>query len=271
MSVNSRLEPWTLLFPALALLSFGFVVPVAGMLAASVTGSDGGVSAVNFERLVTSDYYLRAAIRSVKLGLLQTFITVALAIPLAYIMARASAWVRTLLLTVIVLPLMTSVVVRTFGWIVLMGPVGPLGQIIGGQGLLGTETGVVIAMVQVLLPFAVLSVLAVMSHVKPQLEEAARTLGAGFWRMMLFVVMPMLGPGIAAGASLVFVLSVSSFITPRFVGGPQVPVLAQTIYVDATTNLDWPFAAAQAVFLFVGVMVVLVATARLGHEKASAR
>lgn len=222
----------------------------------------------------SSQYNLQAALRSLRLGVAQTVIALLIAIPLSYIMARAGSRLRTFLLIVVILPLMTSVVVRTFGWVVLMGPSGLLAQIpgvqalVGGtQGFLGTEIGVTIAMVQVLLPFAVLSILGVISGVESNLEEAARTLGAGFWKTMRHVVLPLSLPGIVAGGSLVFVLSVSSFITPRFIGGTQIPVFAQTIYVDATTNLDWPFASAQAVLLLAGVMLVLAATTRIGKVK----
>ena len=274
MSVRTRREPWLLLLPAIVLLALAFITPVAGMLLMSVQSSAGGFTLDNFTRLFTSEYHLQAALRSLRLGVIQTVITLIIAIPLSYVMARAGSRVRSLLLIVVILPLMTSVVVRTFGWVVLMGPRGLLMQIpgaellVGGtQGFLGTETGVVIAMVQVLLPFAVLSILGVISGIKPQLEEASRTLGAGFWRTLWHVVLPLAVPGIVAGASLVFVLSVSSFITPRFIGGAQIPVFAQTIYVDATTNLDWSFAAAQAVLLFAGVMLVLAATSRLGKQK----
>jgi putative spermidine/putrescine transport system permease protein len=274
MSVRTRREPWLLLLPAIALLALAFVTPVAGMLLSSVQSSAGGFTLDNFTRLFTSEYHLQAALRSLRLGVIQTVITLVIAIPLSYVMARAGSKVRSFLLIVVILPLMTSVVVRTFGWVVLMGPSGLMMQIpgaeflVGGtQGFLGTETGVVIAMVQVLLPFAVLSILGVISGITPQLEEASRTLGAGFWRTLRHVVLPLAVPGIVAGASLVFVLSVSSFITPRFIGGAQIPVFAQTIYVDATTNLDWSFAAAQAVLLFAGVMLVLAATSRLGKQK----
>ena len=274
MSVRTRREPWLLLLPAIVLLALAFVTPVAGMLLMSVQSSAGGFTLDNFTRLFTSEYHLQAALRSLRLGVIQTVITLIIAIPLSYVMARAGSKVRSFLLIVVILPLMTSVVVRTFGWVVLMGPSGLLMKIpgaellVGGtQGFLGTETGVVIAMVQVLLPFAVLSILGVISGIRPQLEEAARTLGAGFWRTLWHVVLPLAIPGIVAGASLVFVLSVSSFITPRFIGGAQIPVFAQTIYIDATTNLDWSFAAAQAVLLFAGVMLVLAATSRLGKQK----
>ncbi|MFJ2368980.1 ABC transporter permease [Microbacterium sp. NPDC087665] len=274
MSVRTRKEPWLLLLPAISLLALAFITPVAGMLLMSVQSPAGGFTIENFTRLFTSEYHLQAALRSLRLGVIQTAITLALAIPLSYVMARSGSKVRSFLLIVVILPLMTSVVVRTFGWVVLMGPSGLLMQIpgadllVGGnQGFLGTETGVVIAMVQVLLPFAVLSILGVISGIGPQLEEASRTLGAGFWRTLWHVVLPLAVPGIVAGATLVFVLSVSSFITPRFIGGSQIPVFAQTIYVDATTNLDWSFAAAQAVLLFAGVMFVLAATSRLGKQK----
>ncbi|MFE7197925.1 ABC transporter permease [Microbacterium oxydans] len=274
MSVRTRREPWLLLLPAIVLLALAFVTPVAGMLLMSVQSSAGGFTLDNFTRLFTSEYHLQAALRSLRLGVIQTGITLVIAIPLSYVMARAGSKVRSFLLIVVILPLMTSVVVRTFGWVVLMGPSGLLMKIpgaeflVGGtQGFLGTETGVVIAMVQVLLPFAVLSILGVIAGIRPQLEEASRTLGAGFWRTLWHVVLPLAIPGIVAGASLVFVLSVSSFITPRFIGGAQIPVFAQTIYIDATTNLDWSFAAAQAVLLFAGVMLVLAATSRLGKQK----
>ncbi|MBN6191486.1 ABC transporter permease [Aneurinibacillus sp. BA2021] len=274
MSVRTRKEPWLLLLPAIVLLALAFLTPVAGMLLMSVQSPAGGFTLDNFTRLFASEYHLQAALRSLRLGVIQTVITLVIAIPLSYIMARAGSKVRSFLLIVVILPLMTSVVVRTFGWVVLMGPSGLMMQIpgaellVGGtQGFLGTETGVVIAMVQVLLPFAVLSILGVISGIRPQLEEASRTLGAGFWRTLRHVVLPLSVPGIVAGASLVFVLSVSSFITPRFIGGSQIPVFAQTIYVDATTNLDWAFAAAQAVLLFAGVMLVLAATSRLGKQK----
>src|SRR5690606_11922736 len=248
MSPRTRKEPLLLLLPAIALLALGFITPVAGMLLMSVQSPAGGFSLENFTRLFTSEYHLQAALRSLRLGVSQTVITLVLAIPLSYLMARVGSKTRSFLLMVVILPLMTSVVVRTFGWVVLMGPSGLLMKIpgveflVGGsQGFLGTEVGIVIAMVQVLLPFAVLSILGVISGIGPQLEEASRTLGAGFWRTLWHIVLPLAVPGILAGASLVFVLSVSSFITPRFIGGAQIPVFAQTIYVDATTNLNWPF------------------------------
>lgn len=271
----ARREPLLLLLPGLGLMVIAFVAPVFGMLALSLTapGVD-GVTLIQFQKLFDSSYHISAAGRALRISLIQTLLSVLLAFPLAYLMSRVGSTLRTALLIIVILPLMTSVVVRTFGWLVLMGPGGLLGQLPGlellggtGQGLLGTEAGVIIAMVQVLLPFAVLTVLGVMGSVTPALEEASRSLGAGFWRTMWHVVLPLTIPGIAAGATLVFALSVSSFITPRMIGGYQLPVLASTIYTDATTNLDWPFAAAQSVLLFAGVMLVIAAALRGGRVR----
>src|SRR5690606_27838777 len=239
MSPRTRKEPLLLLLPAIALLALGFITPVAGMLLMSVQSPAGGFSLDNFTRLFTSEYHLQAALRSLRLGVIQTVITLVLAIPLSYLMARVGSKTRSFLLIVIILPLMTSVVVRTFGWVVLMGPMGLLMQIPGAewiaqsaQGFLGTEAGVVIAMVQVLLPFAVLSILGVISGIRPQLEEASRTLGAGFWRTLWHVVLPLSIPGIVAGASLVLVSTVSSLIAALFIGGSNVPGVTYTICVD---------------------------------------
>lgn len=270
------LEPLLLLSPAIILMVIGFFLPVLQMLASSVTSVQGvsGFSMANYAEVFQSAYYLSAMERSLRLSAIQTLITLVLALPLSYLMTRVSGRISGILMAIIILPLMTSVVVRTFGWVVLLAPNSWLGQLAKsvdpvayGQGLLGTEAGIVISMVQVLLPFAVLTLYGVMQNIDPKLEEAARTMGAGFLQTMRTVVFPLSLPGLVAGATLVFALSVSSFITPRLVGGSRLPVLAGTIYNDATVNLDWPFAAAQSTLLFLAVVMLIFATSRIGSRK----
>ncbi|WP_430335687.1 ABC transporter permease [Rhodococcus sp. ACT016] len=173
-----------------------------------------------------------------------------------------------------ILPLMTSVVIRTFGWVILMGPSGPLAQIPGflelsqaRQGLLGTELGVNIAMVQVLVPFAVLSVLGVINGIDGRLREASRTMGASFLGTFRHVVLPLALPGIVSGATLCFALSISSFITPNLIGGAQLPVIAGFIYHDATVSNDIPFAATQAVLILAVVVITIAATNRIANAR----
>ena len=266
-------EPALLALPVVVLLLLGFVIPV-GRLVVSSLSADGAFSLHHYSRFFESDYHLAALARSFRLGLIQTVAVLVVAIPLAYLMARCSRRLRAILLIATILPLMTSVVVRTFGWVVLVGPAGPLAKIPGfmdlsaaGQGLLGTELGIHVAMVQVLIPFAVLAILGVVSGIDPKLEEASRTMGAGFLRTIRHVVLPLIAPGIVAGATLVLAVSVSSFITPSLMGGPQIPVGAALIYQEATVTLDWPFAAAQAVLLLTVVLVTVGVTARYARSR----
>jgi len=164
-----------------------------------------------------------------------------------------------------VLPLMTSVVVRTFGWIIVLGRGGPIADLLmlTGQGapdatLLHTETGINIAIVQLLLPFMTLTTLGVIGGIHRHLEEAARTMGAGFYRTLRHVVLPLSMPGLVSGSLLVFALSISSFVTPNLVGGVRLPVMAGAIYQQATSTLDWQFAAAQSTLLLAAVLGLLV-------------
>lgn len=264
MKPRERVELAGLTAPVIIVLVIGFVIPVVSVLALSVRTPEGGVTAGNFINALTSPYYLRAGFRSVVLAVIQTVITLAIATPLAYVMAQAERRLRAVLMILIILPLMTSVVVRSFGWVVLLGPAGPFSGFDwfltlsrSRQGLLGTEAGMVIAMVQVLIPFAVLPILGVLGRIDRHLEQAARTMGANFWAAIRLVVLPLAKPGIIAAATVVFALSVSSFITPGLIGGKQLPVLAATVYADATVNLNWPVAAAQAVLILFIVLVAM--------------
>jgi putative spermidine/putrescine transport system permease protein len=263
---GAALEPLLLVSPGIALLFGAFLFPVGQILVLSLVPPEAGLPLwANFQRFFADDYYLRVAARTLRLSLLITAITALIGFPLAYLMARASRRVAFLLLLVTVLPLMTSVVVRTFGWMVLLGRGGPISELLMLFGLrardavlLHTETGIVIAMVQVLLPFMVLTTLGVIAGIHPHLEEAARTMGAGFYRTLRHVVLPLSLPGLVSGSLLVFVISISSFITPNLVGGVRLPVMAGAIYQQAVHTLDWSFAAAQSVLLLAAVLALLV-------------
>ncbi|MDI2099315.1 ABC transporter permease [Ruicaihuangia caeni] len=265
-----RVEPWLLVLPVVVLLLIGFVLPVGTVLLSSVTTTGGGWTLENFSRFFESSFHLGAAWRSIRLAVIQTIVVLVISLPLAYVMTRVSARVQAFMMIAIVLPLMTSVVVRSFGWVILLGPAGPLADIPGflqlsrtNQGLLGTELGINIAMVQVLIPFAVLSILGVLNGVDRRLEEASRTMGASFARTFGNVILPLSVPGLIAGGTLVFAMSISSFITPNLIGGAQIPVVASIIYTDATTNLNWPFAAAQSVLMLIVVLATIGITSKL--------
>jgi len=267
--MSDRTENIILVLPGLLLLAFAFFVPIGQMLALSVQGET-GPTLDHFSRFLGDSYYLGVLWRTVRLSIVITAICTAIGFPLAYIMAHVGRRLRLLLVLMLILPLMTSVVVRTFGWMVLLGRSGLVSDILRDLDLVGrsfalmhTETAIVIGMVQVLLPFMTLSILGVITRIDPRLEEAARTMGCSFLTTVRTVVLPLSLPGIVAGSLLVFTLSASSFVTPNLLGGSRIQMLATSIYRSVTQTLDWPFAAAQAVILFVGVLLVLLPYARL--------
>lgn len=272
--MRDPIENTLLVLPGVALLAIGFLVPIAQMLVLSVSGETGPTLA-HFVRFLSDPFYLGVLWRTVKLSAIITLLCTLIGFPYAYIAARVGPRARLWLILLVILPLMTSVVVRTFGWLVLLGRNGLLTEALralgfGGRSfqLMHTETAIVLGMTQVLLPFMALSILGVILRIDQRLEEAARTMGCGFVGTVRTVVLPLAMPGVVAGSLLVFTLSASSFVTPTLLGGVRLQVLAGSIYRSITQTLDWPFAAAQAVILFVGVFVILIQYARLarGHD-----
>ena len=268
--MDDRREIRLLLLPGLTLLVLGFVLPILRMLVLSVL-ADGNLSIANFSRFFQDSYYPLILWRTVWLSTVITAITAIIGFPLAYIIYQVGPRLRLWLVIMVILPLMTSVVIRTFGWMVLLGRSGPIAEALRELGLVGrafslmhTETAIILGMVQVLLPFMVLTTLGVLTRLDPRLEEAARIMGCSFLACLRSVVLPLSLPGVVAGSLLVFTLSASSFVTPSLLGGARIEVLAGSVYKSVTQTLDWNFAAAQAVILFAGITLVLVPYLRLG-------
>lgn len=272
--MRDRFEDLTLAGPGLLLIALAFLLPLFEMFRLSIVGPGGGFTAEHFVRFLTDPYYLGVVWRTISLSLLITAICAIVGFPLAYVMSRVGSRLRLWLIVLIILPLMTSVVVRTFGWMVLLGRGGLVPFTLWKMGFVGrnftlmhTEAAIVIGMVQVLLPFTTLSILGVVMKIDRRLEEASRTMGASFLATLRTVVLPLAMPGIVAGSLLAFTLSVSSFITPSLLGGVRLPVVAGSIYDAATKTLEWNFAAAQSVILLVGVLVVLVPYMKLSGRR----
>lgn len=258
--------------PGIAVLVLAFFWPVGEVLVLSFAEPPAPGAALGaprtagfgqYAKFFVDNYYLLIAWRTLRLALVITAIALLLGFPLAYIMARARPAWRFWLMALTVLPLMTSVVIRTFGWLVILGRGGLVDRGLeafglGGAGLLHSEAGIVIAMVQVLLPFMAFTIFGVVVRVDPKLEEASRVMGAGFFAVIARVVLPLSLPGIVAGSLLTFALAISSFITPTLVGGVRIPVLAGSIYSLTTGTQDWPFAAALSALLLAATLALIV-------------
>lgn len=258
--------PWLLLVPAAALFAAGFLLPQGWLLVESVRDPDTGEFGLSaYRELLTDGYWLAVFARTVAVGALTVAVCVLTGFPLAYQLARSTSRWRPLLLALTVFPLLTSAVVRTFGWQVLFYPQGPLGQVaeVVGISLLGTVTGVVIALAEVLLPFMVLTCYGVLTRIDPAVEEAALDLGDPPLRVLLRVTVPLARGGILAGSALVFSLAVSSFITPALIGGARVQVAATAIYQQAISMANYQRASAIGVLMFCVVIGLLFVYGRL--------
>ena len=215
------------------------------------------------------------------LGLEVTVVCIALAYPLGLYYLEASERMRTLLIFVIILPLLTSAVVRTFAWIVILGREGIVNGLLLDLGLtdaplklLYTTGGVVVALAQIQLPLMALPVINSLLRIDPSLIQASRGLGAGRWRTFWRVLLPLTAPGLIAGALLVFAASVTAFITQSLVGGGRLIYMPLFIYQQAVGLQNWPFAATISVIFMVAVMLIVYgvnqfARSRLGGMHAA--
>lgn len=215
------------------------------------------------------------------LGLQVTVVCIVLAYPLGLYYLEASERMRTLLIFVIILPLLTSAVVRTFAWIVILGREGIVNGLLLDLGLtdaplklLYTTGGVVIALAQIQLPLMALPVINSLLRIDPSLIQASRGLGAGRWRTFWRVLLPLTAPGLIAGALLVFAASVTAFITQSLVGGGRLIYMPLFIYQQAVGLQNWPFAATISVIFMVAVMLIVYgvnqfARSRLGGMHAA--
>ena len=272
--------PW-LAAPLAACLLVWFVLPLALLLSESVRDvvvgqpTPPGLTLANYKRFLLDPFYLGTLRATVVLGATVTILALALAYPVAYGLARSRHRWQTVLRLLVVAPLLVSVVIRTYGWIVLLANNGAVNQALLLLRLvdepvkfLFTYTGVLIGLVHFALPVAVLSLIGVIEAVDQTLEDAARGLGAGPWRTFWAVTFPLTLPGVAAGAMLVFSLTVAAFVTPALMGGPALVVLSTLIYQQMTVTLEWGFGAAVATILLVVTTGLFLAAQRLlGHAR----
>ncbi len=230
----------------------------------------------NFRRIVVDPYYRGIIILTLKLAALTTLFSLLLGYPLAYFLARTrTAW-RGALLFLVVAPLTTGVIVRTYGWIVLFGAEGMVNGILVGLGIVGrplqilnTQTAVVIALVHILLPYMVFPVFSSLSGQDPALEGAASTLGAGRARIFFEITLPLSKAGILMGSSLVFTLSAGAVVTPALIGGKDVQMMGQSVYELVLHTLNWPLGSAMASILILLQFAIVLLYFRRGQRAAA--
>ena len=272
-----------LAMPLVVVLGVWFFLPLALLLGQSfrplVIGQPAppGLTLANYVRFLGDPFYLGTLRATVTLGLFVTGATLLLGYPVAYGLARGRHRWKTVLRLLVVAPLLVSVVIRTYGWIVLLSTNGVVNQALLALRLvdepvkfLFTYAGVTIGLVHFALPVAILSLVGVIEGVDASLEDAARGLGAGPVQTFLRVTLPLTLPGVAAGGMLVFSLTVAAFVTPALMGGPSLIVLSTLIYQQMTVTLEWGFGAAVATILLLVATGVLLASERLARRAGHA-
>ena len=258
-----------LLGPYVLLLVVFFVAPLLLMVGISLSRESFGrlewaLTLRHYVRFFTDSYYLSVLADTLWLGLLTTAATLLLGYPLAYHLALTRSRWKPLLIVFILSPLLVGIVIRCYGWMILLADRGLINATLVEHGwltrplpLMYNKFGVTVALVHVFLPFMVLSLTGVLKRIEPALIEASQTLGASPRRAFFEVTLPLSLPGILAGSLLVFSLAISSFVVPILIGGFKVHVLPMTVYEQVLSVFDWPFGAANAIVL-LAISVALI-------------
>src|SRR6201981_3471310 len=267
-----------LVLPLAAIFAGFFVAPLVVLLLVSLHGDIAMSSWTvgNYTKFLTDSFNYSILIGTLLLGLKATLVCLVFGFPIAWLCSRASARWQSVLLFLVILPILTSVVVRTFSWIVILGRQGVLNQIVLGLHLsseplrlLYTETGVVMVLAQVQMPLMVLPILTVLSKIDPNLADASRVLGAGEWRTLWKVTLPLSLPGIIAGCILTYSASITAFVTQTLIGGARLIYMPLHIYQQAVGAKNWPFAEAISVIFMAAVLDAVALLNLLGRKSES--
>jgi len=227
----------------------------------------------HYASIITDEYYLSIFWRTLRIAALTTFICAAIGVPEAYILSRMRDPWRSVFLLVIIGPLLVSVVVRTFGWSMLLGSQGLVNQALVAIGfspakILYTETAIVVALVHVMLPFMVIPVWTALQKLDPMVEAAAWTLGASHLTALRRVVMPQVTLGMLSGSLIVFGLSASAFAIPALLGGRRLKMAATLVYDEYLHELNWPLGATIAIIVLVANLCIMLAYNRMIEVRA---
>jgi len=273
-AASASRDDWPLALPLAALFIAFFVAPFVVLLSLSLQAEQAAraFSLAQYAKFFGDTFNLSILGSTVWLAVRATLVCMLFGYPIAWVCARAPARWQSLLVFVVVLPILTSVVVRTFAWIVILGREGILNDTLRllrivdrPVPLLFTETGVIAVLAQVQMPLMVLPLLATLTRIDPNLTDASAALGAGAWRTFWRVTLPLSAPGLVAGCILVFSACATAFVTQTLIGGARLIYMPLHIYQQAVGANNWPFAAAISVVFTLAVMIVIYALNRAGQ------
>lgn len=262
----------------LAFFAAFFLAPMAVIAIASLTNPAGDISAANYARILLDRYHWDVLWVTFRIGALTTVVSVLIGYPLAWYLVRIVRWPlwRRLCVILLVVPLFTSNIVRSFGWMVLLGRNGLVNDSLVATGLIerpmrfiGTELGILIGLVYILLPFIVIAVGNALAKVDPSLEQAAADLGATpagtFWT----VTFPLSLPGLVSGAVMVFMMAVSAYVTPALLSGGRVTVFSMLIFQQYSSVFDFHYGGALSITMLVMTLALVALAGRIGQTRGA--
>jgi putative spermidine/putrescine transport system permease protein len=275
--LRPALAEWQLALPlALAFASL-FLAPLLLLCAVSFFNDD-KITEPGFAQWVKffgDPFSYKVIADTLLLGVKTVGATVVLGYPLALVYMEAPPRLQKVMIFIIVMPLLLSVVVRTFAWIVMLGREGVVNQTLLSLGLISeplkllqTELGLVISLTQIEMPLMLLPLISVMSRLDPHLRDAAAALGASRWRVLFTVIVPLSMPGLVAGCLLVFASSTTAFISQTVIGGVRLIYLPLLIWQQSLVVFNWPLAAVASLALLVSVLTVVSALSWLGRRSS---
>ncbi|QDD89043.1 ABC transporter permease [Pseudomonas oryzihabitans] len=265
--------------PALVLFAVLLLLPLAltVVLSFNVFDYETGVKAgsytlAHYLTLLGDPYFYEIFLRTFWISALVTLLCVLIGVPEAIVLSRMGAPWRSIFLILVLTPLLISVVVRAFGWSLLLGADGLVNQAIMALGgrplkLLYTPFAVIVGLVHVMLPFMIIPVWTSLQKLDPAAEQAALSLGASHWTVLRRIVLPQVMPGVLSGTLIVFGLAASSFAIPGLLGGRRLKMVATLIYDQYLAELNWPMGATLAVALLLLNLLVMLGWNRLVERR----
>ncbi len=266
-----RKAPLLLILPAALVLLAFLVVPYLNIVLMSLRVPGSGVPYApgwtlgNYAKFFSDRFYLEQLANTLWIGVATTLACLLVGYPVAVQLARGTGAMRGLRYGIVLAPLLVGIVIRSYGWTILLGNNGVINRTLLGWGLIEgplplmyNGLGIIIALTHVLLPFMILPIMGAVQGIDPQLELAARSLGAGRNTAFRRVVLPMSLPGVQSGCTLVFILAISAYVTPALIGGLRVKTAAVSVVDALIDGFQWPFGSAMALILAVvgGLCVV---------------
>lgn len=267
-----------LLLPSVLWLAFVFALPIGNLLRSAFILSDGSIGLDNFVTILRDEYYRASIWNTLSFSFLVSILCVAIAYPFVLAVIRMPAVVQTTFLILTLLPLTSSIIVKSFGMTIMFGSTGIVNQALMAIGvidaplrLLFTMTALYVGAVNLFLPFVVLPIFAVARMISPDIYSAAETLGGGPFYRFFHITVPLTAPGVIAGASIAFSISASAYVVPTLLTGDRFPVISRQIFNEYMITYNEPIGAAISVILLVATLFILGLTSYFAHSKLGAR